>query len=122
MMGAMRGTFRALGRLPILAQFLLVPLPLTLGALAYRSWGWAHADFGVLEARKAHGYHALGWTVLPLTMVAAALFAGTIARGVKERPGGSRTLLAATCLVLMAILLTVLWGSADLSACACDGG
>jgi hypothetical protein len=115
-----RGIFRPLNRLPVLAQFLLVPLPVMLAALAYGAWRWTHADWGALQTGKSHGYHVLGWTVLPLTLAAAGLFAAVVGRGVRGRRTGG--LLCVTCMVVLAIFVLMIWRSSDLSACACDGG
>jgi hypothetical protein len=116
----MRGTFRTLSRLPIVAQFFLVPLPIVLAGLAYAAWRWTNADWGVLAASKSHGYHVLGWTVLPLTAIAAGLFAAAVSRGARGRRTG--VWLTATLMVVMAIFVLIFTQSADLSACACDGG
>src|SRR5213080_4872484 len=112
----MRG-FRAVKRLPVAAQFFLVPLPVTLALIAYGGWRWTQADWGSLTARS-HGYHVLGWAVLPLTASAAALFATAIARGVTGWP--TRWLLWATSLVVLAIFVLIFAPWPQLTACACD--
>jgi len=115
----MRGTFRALGRLPIVAQFFLVPLPAMLAVVAYGAWRWTQADWGALTTRS-HEYHVLGWMVLPLTIVAAGLFAVAVSRGVKGQR--TRWLLSATALVVLVIFTLIMSPWPDVSACACDGG
>jgi cytochrome bd-type quinol oxidase subunit 2 len=115
----MRGTVRALGRLPIVAQFLLVPLPAVLAMIAYGGWRWTQADWGPLTARS-HEYHVLGWMVLPLGIIAAGLFALAVGRGVKGHR--TRWLLSATALIVFVILALILSPWPDVSACACDGG
>jgi hypothetical protein len=112
----MRG-LRAVKRLPIAAQFFLVPLPATLALIAYGGWRWTQADWGSLASRS-HGYHVLGWIVLPLAVVAAALFATAIARGVTGRP--TRWLIWATWLGLLAIFVLIFAPWPQLAACACD--
>ena len=109
--------FQAAKRLPIVAQFLLVPLPVVLGCLAYGSWRWTQADWGPVAART-HRYHLLGWALLPLTSVAAALFAMVIARGVQRRP--TRLLVWALGLTVFAIVATFVDTAPRLAACACD--
>ena len=118
-MNLMRGTFRALGRLPIVTQFFLIPLPVVLAGFAYGAWRWIHADWGTLTTRS-HEYHVRGWMVLPLTIVAAGLFAIAVGRGVKGQR--TRWLLSATALVVLAIFALIVSPWPDVSACACDGG
>jgi cytochrome bd-type quinol oxidase subunit 2 len=108
-----------LGRLPAVAQFFLVPLTVMLALVGYGAWRWMRADWGTMTTRS-HEYHVLGWMVLPLTGVAAGLFAAAVGRGVKGQR--MRWLLSATALTVLVILAMIFSPWPDVRACACDGG
>lgn len=116
----MRGTLRALNRLPIAAQFFLVPLPAGLAIIAYGAWRWTQADWGVLAMHKSHAYHVLGWMLLPLTVLAAGLFTIALRRGITGRK--ARWQFAATTLVVLAIFALLFSPWPDVRACACYSG
>jgi cytochrome bd-type quinol oxidase subunit 2 len=116
----MRRTLRALNRLPIAAQFFLVPLPAGLAIIAYGAWRWTQADWGALATHKSHEYHVLGWMLVPLTVLASGSFAIAVRRGMQGRP--ARWLFMATALVVLTIFALIFSPWPDVRACACDSG
>ena len=109
----MQEDYRAITRLPVLTQFLLAPLPALLAALTYTAWHWTQSDWGG-QVSRSQGYHQLGWTILPLTGIAGALFLTAVGRGVKGR--SSARLLAATLLTVVSMVVLAYARSTALSA------